>query len=183
MEYLKEILPPFESVLEVGCGFGRITRLVLSNYPNIKKYKAVDLSPDQVSNAQEYVKSGIDSSTLHHIDLTFAVSDIKSLQSDSKYDLVLASEVLLHILPSEIGETMVKLADLSNCHIINIDYYSEKLTQLAPHNFLHQYEKIYSEITNIAKVQRVPIRKTGLFGYDTTQSIFHAIKDVRPSIS
>ncbi|HEY7111066.1 MAG TPA: class I SAM-dependent methyltransferase [Nitrososphaeraceae archaeon] len=183
MEYLKSITPTFESVLEVGCGFGRITRLVLSNYPNTKRYKAVDLSPDQVSNAEEYVKSGIDRSTLAHIDLTFAISDIKSLQMNLKYDLVLASEVLLHILPSEIKEIMIKLVELSNCHIINIDYYSEKLNQLAPHNFLHQYEKIYSEIPHIAKVQRVPIRKTGLFGFDTTQSIFHAIKEVRPTSS
>jgi 2-polyprenyl-3-methyl-5-hydroxy-6-metoxy-1,4-benzoquinol methylase len=156
---------------------------VLSNYPNTKRYKAVDLSPDQVSNAEEYVKSGLDRSTLTHIDLTFAISDIKSLQMNLKYDLVLASEVLLHILPSEIKEIMIKLVELSNCHIINIDYYSEKLNQLAPHNFLHQYEKIYSEIPHKAKVQRVPIRKTGLFGFDTTQSIFHAIKEVRPTSS
>jgi trans-aconitate methyltransferase len=175
--------PNFESVLEVGCGFGRITRLVLSNYKDIKKYTAVDLSPDQVRNAEEYVKSGVDRSTLSGIDLTFTVSDIKSLRSDVKYDLVLAAEVLLHVLPSEIRETMIKLVELSNCHIVNIDYFSEKPIQLASHNFLHQYEKIYQEIPGLAKVQRIPIRKTGLFGFDTTQSIFHATKDVRPIVS
>jgi 2-polyprenyl-3-methyl-5-hydroxy-6-metoxy-1,4-benzoquinol methylase len=179
LEFLKRITPDFKSVLEVGCGFGRITRLILSNYPNINKYRAVDLSPDQVSNAEEYVKSGTDRLTLDRLNLTFAVSDIKSLQSEEKYDLVLAVEVLLHILPLEIREAMIKLVELSNCHIVNIDYYQDKLIQLAPHNFLHQYEKIYNEIPAVAKVEKVPIRKSGLFGFDTTQCIFHAIKNVK----
>ena len=75
----------------MGCGFGRITRLVLLNQPGIKKYKAVDLSPDQIRNAEEYLKSGFDKLAINDLDLTLTVSDIKSLPSNEKYDLVLAS--------------------------------------------------------------------------------------------
>lgn len=167
----------------MGCGFGRITRLVLLNQPGIKKYKAVDLSPDQIRNAEEYLKSGFDKLAINDLDLTFTVSDIKSLPSNEKYDLVLAAEVLLHILPLEIRQAMIKLVELSNCHIINIDYYQEKVIPLAPHNFLHQYEKIYSEIPSIAKVESIRIRRAGLFGFDTKQCIFHAIKDFRSNVS
>ena len=167
----------------MGCGFGRITRLVLLNQPGIKKYKAVDLSPDQIRNAEEYLKSGFDKLAINDLDLTLTVSDIKSLPSNEKYDLVLAAEVLLHILPLEIRQAMIKLVELSNCHIINIDYYQEKVIPLAPHNFLHQYEKIYSEIPSIAKVESIRIRRAWLFGFDTKQCIFHAIKDVRSNVS
>ena len=75
----------------MGCGFGRITRLVLLNQPGIKKYKAVDLSPDQIRNAEEYLKSGFDKLAINDLDLTLTVSDIKSLPSNEKYDLVLGS--------------------------------------------------------------------------------------------
>src|SRR5215210_5991184 len=54
IEYLRTI--DFESVLEVGCGFGRITSKVIRNFPRIRDYLAVDLSPDQIRNAQEYIK-------------------------------------------------------------------------------------------------------------------------------
>ena len=72
---------------------------------------------------------------------------------------------------------MTKLVDVSNRDIINVDYYQEKITRLAPHNFLHQYEKIYLEIPTIRQVRRLPVKKAGLFGVDTKQSIFHAVRD------
>jgi len=171
-DHLKS-LSNFSTVLEIGCGFGRITRLLLSNFPEIKEYLAVDLSPDQIENAKQYLKSAI----IHkNVDLRFIVSDIQSLQLDKKYDLVISSELLLHLPPIEIVEVMTKLAGLSNKHVINIDYFHETPTKLAPHNFLHQYEKIYNEIPSIRQVRRVPIEnKKGLFKKDTKQSIFHAL--------
>jgi SAM-dependent methyltransferase len=171
IDYMRGIFPPFSSVLEVGCGFGRITKLLLSQFPNIRKYTAMDISPHQIKNAREYVKG-----VRGDIDIEFIVSEIKSLQVTEQYDLVIAAEVLLHILPSEITDIIAKLVGLSSHHIINVDYYQEKEVSLAPHNFLHQYEKIYNAIPSIRKVNRLPIRKGGFLGTDTEQSIFHAQK-------
>jgi SAM-dependent methyltransferase len=176
LAYLKSISPKFRSVLEVGCGFGRITKLIVSNHPDIQRYVAVDLSPDQILNAEQYVRSGTDQNKANGNGLSFTVSDIQSLDLSDKFDLVLAAEVLLHILPSEIKGVMTELVNLSNRHIINIDYYQEIMTTLAPHNFLHQYRNIYEEIPSVAEVKRIPIKKTGIFGIDTKQSIFHATK-------
>src|SRR5437660_7231958 len=50
IDYLKDVSSSFSSVLEVGCGFGRITKLLLSHFPNITEYFAIDLSPDQIEN-------------------------------------------------------------------------------------------------------------------------------------
>ena len=114
----------FSTVLEVGCGFGRIAKLLLSNFPNILEYIAIDLSPDQIENAKEFVKPAID--TKEHNPLSFIVSDIQSFQNERKYDLVISSEVLMHVLPSEIERVMIKIVDMSNEHIINIDWYKKK---------------------------------------------------------
>src|ERR671919_590161 len=74
IEYLKRNIS-FSTVLEVGCGFGRITRILLSNFPEISEYIAVDLSPEQIENAKNYVmeadKRGV---------VRFIVSDIQSLK-------------------------------------------------------------------------------------------------------
>ena len=171
IDYLKKQVS-FSTVLEVGCGFGRITKLLLSNFPEITEYVAVDLSPEQIENAKKYVL-GVDKRTA----LRFIVSDIQSLELDSKYDLVIAPEVLLHILPSEIKDVIARLERWSKRNIVNIDWYEEEVPRkAAPHNFIHQYEEIYRQMPRVARIIRIPIIKSGMFSkIDTKQSIFHAV--------
>jgi putative sugar O-methyltransferase len=171
IDYLKKNIS-FSTVLEVGCGFGRITKLLLSNFPEIAEYVAVDLSPEQIVNAKKYVL-GVDKRAT----LEFVVSDIQSLKLNSKYDLVVAPEVLLHILPEEIKEVIARLESWSKRNILNIDWYEEVVPRkAAPHNFIHQYEEIYRQLPRIVRVTRIPITKKGMFSrIDTKQSIFHAI--------
>ena len=171
IEYLKKY--SFSSILEVGCGFGRITKLLLSNFPEITDYYAFDLSSHQIENAKINITGMPKSESVQ-----FAVSDIQSFQAPKKYDLVIASEVLLHILPSEIEQVIGKLMSLSNKYICNIDWYEEKIPRnAAPHNFIHQYEKIYKSLSSIESVHRIPIvKKKGFFSkIDTKQSIFFSI--------
>ena len=52
LTHLNGISGSFKSVLELGCGFGRITKLLLTNYSNITEYLAVDMSPHQIENAK-----------------------------------------------------------------------------------------------------------------------------------
>jgi SAM-dependent methyltransferase len=171
IDYLKKQVS-FSTVLEVGCGFGRITKLLLSNFPEITEYVAVDLSPEQIENGKKYVL-GVDKRTA----LRFIVSDIQSLELDSKYDLVIAPEVLLHILPSEIKDVIARLEGWSKRNIVNIDWYEEEVPRkAAPHNFIHQYEEIYRQMPRVARITRTPIIKRGMFSkIDTKQSIFHAV--------
>lgn len=179
------------SVLEVGCGFGRITKLITERFGKaIEKYIAVDLSPDQIKNARDYIGNPFIGDQLDGVPekengngrLQFIVSDIQSLHSagvgDQKYDLVLACEVLLHVLPSEIESVVNILVEMSDRHIVNVDWYEDKAPKnIAPHNFIHQYEKLYRSILSVKDVNRFPIVKQGLFSkVDTKQSIFHAIK-------
>jgi SAM-dependent methyltransferase len=177
--YLKNNLPSssFSRVLELGCGFGRITKLLLSEFPNIVEYVAIDLSPDQIENAKEFVKPAID--TKERNPVNFVVSDIQSFQNENKYDLVISAEVLMHVLPSEIEGVMTKFVGLSNEHIINIDWYEKRPPwNVAPHNFIHQYERIYRNMPTVSNVYRIPIvtRESWFRSLNTKQSLFHARK-------
>jgi SAM-dependent methyltransferase len=175
--HLNNISGSFKSVLELGCGFGRITQLLLTNYNNITEYLAVDISPDQIENAKSLLSS---TKLPNQIKLDFLVSDIQSLRLDKKYDLVLMSEVLLHILPTDIDSIIKKLITLSNKHIINIDWYEDHSPKSqASHNFIHQYETLYKKYTDPATtttIKRIPIKRKKFVGtLDTKQSIFHVI--------
>ena len=176
LTHLNGISGSFKSVLELGCGFGRITKLLLTNYDNITEYLAVDISPDQIENAKTLISSA---KLSNKVKLDFLVSDIQSLKLDKQYDLVILSEVLLHILPTEIDSIVNKLISLTKRHIINIDWYEDQPPKSqASHNFIHQYESIYKKYTEPStRIERIPIkRKKKLIGiFDTKQSIFHVI--------
>jgi trans-aconitate methyltransferase len=167
LNHLKS-MPPFHTVLEIGCGFGRITNLLLSNFPDIQEYVAMDMSPDQLENAKQFVKSD---------KIRFIESDIQSLKLDKKYDLVIAVSVLLHILPGEIDQVAAKFVSFSKRHVINVDYYEEGgAKQAAPHNFMHQYEKIYKSLPSVESVRRIPVvKKKALSMLDAKMSVFHAV--------
>ena len=175
LTHLNGISGSFKSVLELGCGFGRITKLLLTNYDNITEYLAVDISPDQIENAKNLISSA---KLSNKVKLDFLVSDIQSLKLDKQYDLVILSEVLLHILPTEIDSIVNKLISMTKRHIINIDWYEDQLPKTqAPHNFIHQYEAIYKKYTEPSTmIKRIPIKRKKLLGItDTKQSIFHVI--------
>jgi len=176
LTHLNGLSGSFKSVLELGCGFGRITKLLLTNYDNITEYLAVDISSDQIENAKSLISS---EKLSNKVKLDFLVSDIQSLKLDKQYDLVILSEVLLHILPTEIDSIVNKLISLTKRHIINIDWYEDQPPKTqAPHNFIHQYESIYKKYTEAStRIERIPIKKKKkLLGiFDTKQSIFHVI--------
>lgn len=176
IDYLNGISGSFKSVLELGCGFGRITKLLLTNYDNITEYLAVDISPHQIENAKNLLSS---MNISNKVKLDFMVSDIQSLNLDKKYDLVILSEVLLHILPTEIDSIIKKLLSFSKKNMINIDWYEENPPKKqAPHNFIHQYEALYKKYTESSKatIRRIPIKKKKFLGtIDTKQSLFHVI--------
>jgi ubiquinone/menaquinone biosynthesis C-methylase UbiE len=165
-----------KSVLELGCGFGRVTKLLLTEFPVIKEYLAVDLSPHQLENAKKYIGSNNDK-------ITFLLSDIQNLDTNNKkYDLVIISEVLLHIKPDEIDPIIKKIISLSKKHVVNIDWYEDTLPldykKRATYNFIHQYEELYKKYTepSTTTIKRIPIRKKNfLSSFDTRQSIFHVI--------
>lgn len=180
--HLNNISGSFKTVLELGCGFGRITQLLLSNYSNITEYLAVDISPDQIENAKSLLSS---TKLTNHVKVNFLISDIQSLRLDKEYDLVILSEVLLHILPTEIDSIIKKLITLSKKHIVNIDWYEDHAPKSqASHNFIHQYETLYHKYTepSITTIKRIPIKRKKFLGtLDTKQSIFHVILEKNAS--
>lgn len=130
LEYLHTL--DFKSVLEVGCGYGRATKWVMDEFKPYEYY-AIDLSEAQISKAKELVKG-----------VQFDVSTIQDFEPNRKYNLVIACEVLLHILPAEIQPVIDKLKQLSTKHVVNIDPIQGATD---PHNFNHDYSSLYGGAT------------------------------------
>lgn len=153
INFLKSL--QFSSVMEVGCGFGRITKLILENFPSITRYLAIDISPDQIAHGSSNIIG-------HDERLQYEVIDFRNFNAEAeRFDLVLAVEVLMHIPPNEIGIFISKMHDLSNHHVVNIDWYEEQ-----PQQQLEQQNNIKPEtfcfIHQYPYTKQIPVRNNSL---------------------
>jgi len=123
----------FDSILEVGCGWGRITKLVHERWPD-KPYLATDMTAARVAAAQRNVEG-----------VSFRVASILDVNPRQPYELVLAVETLMHVPPSDIEETVEKLCSLSSGYVVSLDWTEPIERPIAPHNFRHDYVTLYGD--------------------------------------
>lgn len=120
----------FESVLEAGCGFGRITKLISERY-NPKRYDAFDISEEQISNARKL-----------NLDVSFETKSVFNFRYENEYDLVITSELLMHIPFTDIKSVIRKLLLSSKHYMVNIDWFTYKRCNI-DHCYSHNYKKYY----------------------------------------
>ncbi len=126
----------FEDFVEVGCGFGRITRL-LRQRPETRGY-AIDLSVDQLQAAREFVGN----------DVPLAAADATFLPfKDRSADLVLATEVLMHLPPEAAREALTEMARVARKYIVNLDRYETYATGTErDYCWIHDYPSFYGSL-------------------------------------
>lgn len=107
LEYLGGL--EFETVLEFGCGFGRISRLILDTFAP-KTYHAFDLSDDQVIATRKLCP-----------EVWTVPSTIQDYDPPQTYDLVFGVEVLLHVPPAEIEAVFDRIAGWTRRHLVHVD--------------------------------------------------------------
>lgn len=151
---LRELLGSieFDSVLEIGCGFGRMTAIVQEFKPS--RYLAIDVSHEQLAEAERRVPGP-----------EYLLTSVEEFDTDEKFDLVLASEVLMHIPPESVGEVIAQMLERANKHVISIDLYGwpEALNgPLVGHNWSHNYGAFYP-------LAQTKVREV----FSTFQSMFH----------
>lgn len=107
----------FNKILELGCGFGRYTK-ILSDLFKPEKYVATDLIKEQIENAKKYV--GNDK-------IDYRLSPIQDFNIEEKFDLVFASEFLVHINFVDIEHVIKKMVSFSSNKVIFLDMYDKKM--------------------------------------------------------
>lgn len=119
------------SVLELGCGTGRLTELLAANYPDAA-ITAVDAAPEMIEVARERVAYGNEAAGR----VEFVASTFEEFSaSDGNYDMV-ASNLSLH-------------------HIVDKGpYYARLRKMLAPDGFLALGDELTAEAPRIDALNR-----------------------------
>ncbi len=125
----------FASVLEVGCGFGRIGRLIMATH-NVTRYVGLDLSPTMLAaarNTLEPLGSAVE----------LVEASLVGHKTKERFDLVVAVEMLMHVPPDDVAAAVRKLDRLAKRHIVTLDWTTPVPGKRpAVHNFLHPYPEL-----------------------------------------
>jgi len=142
--YLRDLLPsldPIHSVLDVGCGRGRLASLLGEALP-AAHYTGLDIGEAQAEATQKVRPDG-----------AIFVTPIQDFNTKHKYDLVLVSEVLMHIPPNEIQSVCQKLLKLATWAIVAIEW-TQPIGEIPPAdwNWLHDYRALFGDNVTQEKV-------------------------------
>lgn len=135
------------SILEVGCGFGRNIKFLSDNGVKSATIQGFDISPSMIRLA----KRRVDKKT------RLFVADILNLKFSKKSDLVFTHGVLMHVKPNSLVKALDNITALTNKYIILIEqnYGGNKYT------FNHKYKK-YLNNTGVKILEYKNDKKLGL---------------------
>jgi SAM-dependent methyltransferase len=140
IEELQEINGPISSVLDVGCGQGRLAAFLLDVLP-AAKYSGLDLAEAQLKGTLA-VRPDAEAFYLLRLQDANAIELLRQHDTVLHWDLVLASEVLLHIPPDEIELACRNLKRMAGRYLITVDWTQPLEGEIAPWNWLHDYDKL-----------------------------------------
>jgi FkbM family methyltransferase len=145
---------PIQRVLEIGCGFGRITKRIAEAYPTAR-ITAVDISPDQLRNAREYCADFADRIEFFEYDLYSGTP----LPGQS-YDTAIAIEVLMHHPYDAVSQFIERLTRVAD-RVVNYDWSEEWSASVARHVWVHDYAEIYRNFGFTCEVLTEPQKFRG----------------------
>lgn len=124
------------TILDAGCGFGRITRILCRVFPFSKIY-GIDISEDQLREARSRLKR-----------VKFRRFNLTMIDRVIRSDLAIAVEVLMHIAPADIEDAVSYLTRGGRSTVITVDWWTEdendiRLADLAGFCYLHFYEALF----------------------------------------
>lgn len=160
---------PTGGILELGCGFGRVTRLLAENFPDAS-ITALDLSPDQLENARR--------NCAHCGNVLFASYDFYAGQPfpGSAHDLAMAIEVFLHHPRPVVAGLIQRLAGISR-HIVSLDWSEDWPWQLPEHVWLHDYPALFADCGLQCVTLPLPQKVDG-----KQQKLFVAGRELSPAV-
>src|SRR6266536_5796016 len=136
-EILRKGQVSLRNIIELGCGSGRLTRLLAEHYP-AARIRALDLSPDQLEKARRYC-AGLDNIVFEQFDF-YSGAPLPG----SDYDAGVAVEVFLHHPRTLVRSLIEKLSGLS-LYLLNIDWSEAWPWKTPEHVWVHDYQAVYAE--------------------------------------
>lgn len=155
-EHLPDLLETldFASVLEVGCGFGRVGASIKRRWPDVA-YTGIDISSDLVEGARKRLP-----------DSEIILGDLVTWEDNREWDLVLAISALSHIPPEDIRGVVNKVKQWARKDIVVVDW--NQVGRHTPYQAAHDFLRLLGPRT-----RHVSVRGPGQTPSDGRLSMWH----------
>lgn len=143
----------FNSVIEIGCNFGKNLKLIDKNFKG-KKIFGLDISTTAIAEAKKFLKNP---------KIKFFNSNASKMQfKDNNFDVVLVGEVFEHVPCAEFDKTLGEVIRVAKKYIIFISPDHSKDSKLfrlvhARHVFRHDYVKEFAARDSIKLISQHPV--------------------------
>lgn len=103
----------WNSLLEVGCGFGRVLRFLSDKFPE-KKLSGLDFSGEQLKHARTYVGDR---------DIRWYQGDTAPLPfGENVFDVVITSAMLIYTHPNDLQRTLSEFKRVAKKYVLLFEY-------------------------------------------------------------
>lgn len=143
----------WNSVLDVGCGFGRLGMLIQRIRPKAI-YHGIDICEGLLRSARRHLPSG-----------TFKQTAIMDYRRGGAWDLVITAEVLMHQPAVDIRKIISRLFRWSNRWVVNCDWDDIAAAGNA-WNIPHDYLDLYGD--RLVSVTPAGVPRQSIFLADAT---------------
>jgi len=142
LDKLHELKP--ESILEIGCGFGRNLKFLAAQLDHSTKYFGVDFSLPMLFHAKAYLDGAL---------IPLAGADALRLPfPDASFDVVVIHGVFMHIAPLQVVTAAQEARRVAKRHIIQCEQnYSglqpdaQGVVQINEVTFAHDYARLFAQ--------------------------------------
>lgn len=137
----------FDSLVDVGCGDGRVLREIADRYP------------DRDLLGIDYSERAIELGRTLNPDLEFEVADVGTFNPSKPFDVATAVEVLEHIPPTDLDEFIFSVAELLSPGGTLVATVPHANTSVNPKHYQHFTEEELREALtpHFGKVRTIPI--------------------------
>lgn len=150
IQELQNINGQIQTVIDVGCGQGRLASFLLDELPQAK-YTGVDLAEAQLRGTAAVRPDG-----------SYFLSRLQDFRPGIKWDMVICSEVLLHIPPSDIAVACNNLLDITGKYLITVDWTQPIQGRIAEWNWLHDYQSLLQpDVEIVSGLQSIFLKRVG----------------------
>ena len=158
---------PFQSLLEIGSGWGPNLYLIAKEFPKAK-IKGIDIN----KNAIEEGKKRFKKEKILNIELSIGnINKLKKIK-DKSFDIKISDTTLIYKGKNEIEKVVAEIKRITRKTIILVEYHSKKETALGEwigSNWLRNYEKLFHGFAQEVEITKIPPEKWngewGEFGY------------------
>ncbi len=149
-EILADLKP--RSILDVGCGRGRLARKLAEWLPKAE-YSGLDLGEAQIAATTEARPDG-----------TFYRYRVQDFRPERQWDLVMSSEVLMHVPPADMPAVADILKAAARKYLLLIEWVPEPWElelPVAEWNWPHDYEALFGPFVHRERIYRQDVMLVG----------------------